>query len=185
MSEAETEEVDEVDKDQLESLLESDLLKINELRDIIADRGLNVTGRSNDTLISAILSDKWTNAEFEELKEDISLKQEETGPKGYYIQSIESIDRFTERPRHEEIEERLKSEEAVIEDSNILEDGFEITSISQDAIEGVYWSQNTKYVLGPFNQLRSRESLYDTEFVIDLEHDSALHVGESTYFGGE
>ena len=178
MSKSEAEEmeegVDEVDKDQLESLLNSDLLKINDLRDIIKDRDLNVTGRSNEKLISAILSDKWTKAEFDELKEDISLKQEELGPKGFYIQSIDSIDWFTERPRHEEIEERLKSEEAVIEDSNIVEDGFEITSISEDAIEGVYWSQNTKYVLGPFNQLRSRESLYDTEFIIDLENDLVL-----------
>ena len=64
MSEAEAEEMEEggdgVDKDQLESLLNSDLLKINDLRDIIEDRDLNVTGRSNEKLISAILSDKWT-----------------------------------------------------------------------------------------------------------------------------
>lgn len=178
MAEAESEETEdgenEVDKDQLESLLNSDLLVINDLRDIIEDRGLNVTGRSSEKLINAILSDKWNEAEFEELKKNISVKQEETGPKGFYIQSIDGMDRFTERPRHEEIKERLKSEEAVIEDSNIVEDGFEIIDISEDGIGGVYWSQNTKYVLGPFNQLRSRESLYDTEFNIDLEHDLIL-----------
>ena len=175
MSEAESEEAEdsteEVDKDQLESLLTSDLLGINDLRDIIDERDLNTTARRTDKLVSAILADKWDSEEFEELKEQLAAKQEETGPKGYYIQSITGIDRLTDRPLQDEIEERLKRDEAVIEGNTVVEDGFEITSVDEGVVEGVHWSQNTTYVLGPFNQLRSRESLYDTEFLIDLEND--------------
>lgn len=95
-------DIDEVDKDQLESLLRSDLLGINDLRDIVENRDLNVTARRTDKLVDAILADKWTSDEFDELKKELAQKEEETGPKGYYIQSISSIDRLTDRPLHEE-----------------------------------------------------------------------------------
>lgn len=192
-AEAEAEEANggasEVDKDQLESLLTSDLLGINDLRDIIDDRDLNTTARRTDKLVSAILADKWDSNEFEELKEELAAKQEETGPKGYYIQSITSIDRLTDRPLHEEIQERLKRDEAVIEGNTVVEDGFELTNVEEGLVEGVHWSQNTTYVLGPFNQLRSRESLYDTEFQIDLENDlvfiGAERFGKARGFSSE
>lgn len=164
-------EGDEVDKTKLETLLRSDLLTINDLRDIIDERDLNIKSRRTDRLIEAILADRWTQEEFSELIETLSMKQEETEPKGHYIQQINGIDRMIDRPTHEVLEERLKTKAAVISDDTIEEDGFEIIEVDSDHIEGIHWSQNTSYVLGPFNQLRSRESLYNTPFKIDLEHD--------------
>lgn len=183
------EEPNEVDKGQLESLLQSDLMSINDLRDIIEDRDLNVKARRTEKLVNAILADRWTEQEFELLKQNIAQKQEETEPKGYYIQSISSIDRFTDRPLHKEIQERLKQDEARIEDNSVVEDGFELTSIGENVVKGVHWSQNTTYLLGPFNQLRSRESLYNTEFEIDIENDlvfiGADRFGKARGFSSE
>lgn len=185
----EVEEKDEVDKGQLESLLRSDLLSINDLRDIIDDRGLSVKARRTDKLVDAILADRWTDNEFENLKSELARKQEETEPKGYYIQSISSVDRFTDRPLCEEIQERLKQDEARIENNSVVEDGFELVNVGENVIEGIHWSQNTTYVLGPFNQLRSRESLYNTDFVINLERDlvfiGADRFGKARGFSSE
>ena len=159
-----------MDKEKLETALQ--MLPIQELRRIIDDRNLGVRSRSSSELIDAILTDKWTDDEFEDLLDRIAKIERETEPLGYYITDLESVDRLTNRDLDEEMAERLRREQVSFDDdNNLIDEGFEVNSHSSDKLVGTYWTQTINYTLDPLGELRPRKTLYDTGFRIDFEED--------------
>ncbi|ELY54204.1 hypothetical protein C492_16543 [Natronococcus jeotgali DSM 18795] len=146
------------------------MLPIQELRKIIEERGLGVRSRSSSELIDAILTDRWTVDEFDDLLDRIADIERETEPLGYYIADIESIEQLTSRDLDEELAERFLTEEVSFDDdNNLIDEGFEINNHSSNEIAATYWTQTINYTLDPLNELRPRKTLYDTGFRIDLK----------------
>lgn len=159
-----------VDKEKLENALQ--MLPIQELRKIIDERELGVKSRSSDELIEAIISDKWTDDEFDQLLKRIGDIKRETEPLGYYIANIDSIEQLTNRPFHEQLTERLRSNPANFdEENNLTSEGFEINSHEADELKATYWTQTINYTLDPLGKLRPRKTLYDTGFRVDFDDD--------------
>ena len=98
-----------VDKDKLENALQ--MLPIQQLREIIDERGLSKTSRSSSELIDAILADQWTEIEFQSLLNRIANNEEETEPLGFYIAEISEYESLNDRELEEELGERLLIDE--------------------------------------------------------------------------
>ncbi|NUB93895.1 hypothetical protein HT576_23255 [Haloterrigena sp. SYSU A121-1] len=168
-----------VDKDKIRNILESDSIKASHLKDLVDKRGLDVEPRTIDNMITALLSEKWTTDEFDELKKKLVMIQKESSPHGYYVGTIEGLPDATPQKDHEELQEALRINEASFDGDDLIDSGFKVNKSLPDLVTGIYWTQTTTYESDPFDNLRTRTKLYDFGFEFHLDEGIVHIIGDN------
>jgi len=169
-----------IDKSKVENILKTDDFHVNELRDLVEQRQLNVDKRFKDDMIEALLADKWTDEEFNDLKDRFLRIQRERSPMGFYIGKIEDLPDYTDQATHEELKETLLVDAADRDGVELNEEGFEIREATKNSVSGIYWTQTRTYTLNALRELTSRERTYDIGFEFDLE-ERIVHINADNY----
>lgn len=154
-----------------------EMVPINILRKIIEERGLDVTSRKSDELIEALISDGWTDDDFNDLKGRLARIQIEQNPHSRFISNIVAIDPGLEGlDEAERVEQVLRLNQSDFDDNNeLIEEGFEVKEISPDEIHGIHWTESINYALTPMGEIKKEQTLYETGFRFDLD-DGVLFI---------
>lgn len=150
-----------------------EMLPINILRKIIEERSLNFTSRRSGELIDRLLEEEWTEEDFSELRDRLALIQRERQPYSRYILTFDGVESGLEDlSTTERISTLLETREADFDDDNdLLEPGFKVSNSESDLLEGIHWTESLNYTLTPTNQIKKKQTLYETGFEIDLSDD--------------
>lgn len=163
-----------VDKEKVENILRSDDFGINQVRSVVEDHDLVVSKGEVEPMIDALLASEWTEEQFEDLIDHFEEIQLEKSPWGYYVGDISDYPNFTDSPVHTELKEQLNLNPAKREDGELLREGFELDTVTESEITGIYWTQTQTFRLNALRKLTSIERTYDMGFDIDLENDIIL-----------
>lgn len=169
-----------VDKQKIENILQSDKFHVNEIKELVEERNLKVDRRYKDEMIEALLTATWTENQFENLKNRFARIQKESSPMGEYIGKVVDYPDVTPNPTHEELKERLLINEIKRDESEIIEEGFEVQEASSDRVVGIYWTKTQTFRLNALRRLQSTERTYDFGFEFDLEED-VVHIRGDNY----
>lgn len=168
------------DKSKVENILKTDDFHVNELRALVEERQLDVDKRFKDDMIEALLADKWSEEEFDELKDRFLRIQQERSPMGFYIGKIKDLPDYTDQATHEELKETLLVDAADRDGADLNEEGFEIREATEDSVSGIYWTQTRTYTLNALRDLTSRKRTYDIGFEFDLD-ERIVHINADNY----
>lgn len=84
-----------VDKEKIENILRSDDFSKRHIKEFVERKKLRVGKDSLEKMINALLSAKWTEEEFESLKDKFGRIQKEKAPLGYYVGEITDLPNLT------------------------------------------------------------------------------------------
>ena len=163
-----------VDKEDLREVLR--LFPIYQIRMIIKERNIGVKSRDQEELIDALVSDEWSDKEYEELIERLKTIEEEGRPLGYYLCKI------AESPEIEETVQELRENEAQFdEEGRLLKSGYQIHHTSDSELEATRWKidieRNFNFRTG---EVEKNEKVLPVDFTVDL-NDERVYIDTNQY----
>jgi hypothetical protein len=60
------------------------------------------------------------------------------------------------------------------DDNKLIEPGFEISTVEEDLVKGIHWTESINYSLTPQNEIKKQQTLYETGFEIDLDAEAVF-----------
>lgn len=150
-----------------------EMIPINVLRNIIDERDIDFTSRASDKLIDKLVEDGWSDIEFEQLKKRLRNIQLEKEPYSRYVAELKNIEpQLGGNPEHERIKHLLSTNMSDFDDDNqLVEPGFEISTVESEQVDGLYWTESVNYTLTPQDKIKKQQTLYETGFEIDLDQE--------------
>lgn len=163
-----------VDQEDLREVLR--LFPIYQTRMLIKERNVGVKSRDQEELIDALVSDEWTEEEYQELIDRLRTIEEEGRPLGYYLCQI------GDSPEIEELEQELQQNEAQFDDEGrLLEGGYQIHHTSNSELEATRWKV---VVERDFNfrtgEVEKDEKVLPVDFTVNLD-DERVYIETSQY----
>jgi len=162
------------DDEEVRTALE--MIPINVLRTMIEERGLGVKSRSSDDLIDALIGDSWTDDDYEELKQRLGRIKREQEPYRRYIVELEALNQGVDpdQPTQSRIKEILSTNLREVDETGLVEPGFEVDEVNEDSVTGVHWTRSINYTISPLDEVKTQETVYATGFTFDLESNILL-----------